>query len=575
MENRKQSLYTKYRPKTFDQVVGQKVAKEILVNSISKNKINHAYLFYGIRGTGKTTLARIFAKAINCENPTNFNPCNECPVCISINTESSFDVIEIDAASNNGVDEIRTIKENTNYLTNTANYKVYIIDEVHMLSKAAFNALLKTLEEPPQNTIFLLATTELHKIPQTVLSRTVVINLEVMSDQDIKEGLEVILKGENVNYDPESLEYIVMTSGGSLRDGISALETTLLYNDDLSVDNVLSALGLINKAELERLITTDINGLIASLDATDKDPRKLSLLILEVIMHLIKNGDIKYVSVVNSLVNTINTVKDPLLLRIALKSAFYSVNVPRETLSDEQIVPRETLPKEPILQSKIVESVDNSPLEPKIEQNVSINPTNTVVDNQVDNSTNGVDNNVGKNTQINTENTPNSANKEPNSDELDIITDHAGINNYLYVMKNNDSKALPTINSRWKFLSSYITRSEYKEIVSILMTTKPLVLTNKTIIVGFNSDEAIKEYKRVSLTPVFFNFIKELTGEYRFVLPINNETWKKLCDALPTIEFDDRYNDLEIKLEDYIVTKEQETLNKAHELFGKDNISHE
>ncbi len=563
MENNKQSLYTKYRPQTFDQVIGQKVAKEILVNSIEKNKINHAYLFYGIRGTGKTTLARIFAKAINCENKQNSNPCNECSVCKSINNGSAFDVIEIDAASNNGVDEIRTIKENTTFLTTTTNYKVYIIDEVHMLSKAAFNALLKTLEEPPRNTIFLLATTELHKIPQTVLSRTVVINLEVMSDNDIKQGLEVILKGENVKYDPEALDYIVMTSGGSLRDAISALETTLLYNDELSTSNVISALGLINRGDIENMISTNPMELVASIDKTDKDPKKLSLLILEVIMQFIKNGETKYVNVLNNLINAVNTIKDPLLLKIALKSAFYSVNVSHETLKESGSVSRETIPNNLVLQENNVENVENIPNNPNLEQNVIENSVNNNVEKVVENPNKVVDNPK----PINTGNI--------NKNELNIITDYVDVNTYMYIIKQNNPEILEKAKNRWKFKDSYVSRLEFRTIMPTLMSTQVLAATDKSIIVGFRDENLINEFKRVSLTPEYFEFIRELIGMHMFILPINNEKWSKLLAVKDTIELTPDHSDVNLKIDNFLPSKTEETIIKATTLFGEGNISHE
>ncbi len=570
MENNKQSLYTKYRPQTFDQVVGQKVSKEILINSISKNKINHAYLFYGIRGTGKTTLARIFAKSINCENLIDHNPCNKCSVCESINNGSSFDVIEIDAASNNGVDEIRTIKENTTFLTTTTNYKVYIIDEVHMLSKAAFNALLKTLEEPPRNTIFLLATTELHKIPQTVLSRTVVINLEVMSDEDIKEGLEIVLKGEGVSYDPNALEYVVMTSGGSLRDAISALETTLLYNDELSVVNVISALGLINRADIERMITTNTTELINAIDSSDKDPKKLSLLILEVIMHLIKNGEIKYIPVLNTLINSVNSIKDPLLLRIAIKSAFYSVNVSHETLVEPQNVSRETQEIKPVLHSANVENVENIDIKPVIEQNIEEKVETPIVDKVVENPQTPVENKVEK-TQ---ENTPLST---PKIDihGLNIITDFVDVNTYMYVIKMNNKEILDKIVNRWKYKDSYVTRAEYKHVMPALMSSQPLAATDKSIIVGFSDETIINEFKRVSLTSAYFDFIKELTGEHRFILPVNIETWNKLLAAKESVVLNENHTDVKVNVSDFVVSETEEARIKATSLFGEGNIIHE
>ncbi len=570
MENKKQSLYSKYRPQTFDQVVGQKVAKEILVNSIAKDKINHAYLFYGIRGTGKTTLARIFAKSINCENPVNNNPCNECSMCKSINSNSAFDVIEIDAASNNGVDEIRTIKENTTFTTTSSKYKVYIIDEVHMLSKAAFNALLKTLEEPPRNTIFLLATTELHKIPQTVLSRTVVINLEVMSDLDIREGLEVILKGEGVAYEINALDYLIMTSGGSLRDAISALETTLLYNDELSVNNVLSSLGLINKEELQTLIVENIEGLIELIDDSNKDPKKLSLLILEVIMHLIKNGETKYINVLNDLMNAVNTVKDPVLLKIALKTAFYSVNVSRETMVEVEKVSRETSQSQTPVKEESVESVENSPKTPQKETIIETKQETPVVEKVVENSTTPVENKIVEN-----KDTMVVKAAADYRNELKIITDYADINTYMYVIKKNDADLLTKVVNRWKFKDSYITRVEFKDILTSLSATQPLAATNKSIIVGFKDEKHLNEYKRLSLTKEFIEFTKEFLGDYKFVLPVNEDTWTKLLIAKDSVELTEKHSDIKVKPEDFLPCETEEMISKATSLFGEGNLKHE
>ncbi len=554
MENNKQSLYTKYRPKNFDQVVGQKVAKDILINSIEKNMINHAYLFYGIRGTGKTTLARIFAKSINCTNPINTNPCNECEICTSINNESSFDVIEIDAASNNGVSEIRAIKENTSFLTTQTKYKVYIIDEVHMLSKAAFNALLKTLEEPPRNTIFLLATTELHKIPQTVLSRTIVINLEVMSNNDIKDGLKNVLKGENINYEENALDYITLTSGGSLRDAISALETSLLYNGEFNVNNVISALGLVKKEQVKEQIQGNLSLFLKEIDDNSKDPKKLALVILEVLMELIESNP-QYVNVVNSILEAQNTIKDPLLLRIALKTAFYSINVPRETLIENTVVSRETSQNNTTLKSEIVENVENTNQSTQNSDITNRNTTQQNVENQVDNSNVNVENKI-----------------DPNA--LNVITEFANVDNYMYLIKRNDSEELNKVITRWKLKDTYVTRKEYKTILPTLIATEPLAASNKTIIVGFKDEEVINGFKRISLTPLYFQFIKELVGEYKFILPINEENWNKLLSAKDKIHLEDKHQDLKIKFSDFI-SEEDSTYNKALDIFGKDNLVNE
>ncbi|NQX83311.1 MAG: DNA polymerase III subunit gamma/tau [Mycoplasmataceae bacterium] len=559
----KQSLYTKYRPTNFNEVIGQKIAKDILVNSISKGKINHAYLFYGIRGTGKTTLARIFSKAVNCHELIENNPCNECDICVSINNGSAFDVIEIDAASNNGVDEIRLIKENTSYLTTSTKYKVYIIDEVHMLTKAAFNALLKTLEEPPENTIFLLATTEIQKIPQTVLSRTIIINLEVMSNEDIIKGLKVICDEEKITYDYESLEYLTMVSGGSLRDAISFLETSLLYNEELIVSNVIDALGLIKKTEIKRMILNDVEELINEINKTDKDPKRIGLIILEVLMNLIKDGYLKYVSILNSVMNYMNTIKDPFLLKISLKSSLYNINVSHETNKNEYV---ENFKKESKTQEKsIVENITTN------EFKIIENPKNIEVNEELDKKI------IVENTQeiqkINEK--KNVENIKKYSINLNIITDFADVNNYMYIIKMNDEKEFSKIQARWRYIDNYITSKDYKLIASSLVRTQPLASTKKTIIVGFHNESQINEFKRISLTKEYFVFIKEILGEYKFILPISSKTWSKLLSVKDNIKLKDIHTDLSIKIEDYIENENNEIKNKLNNLFGEDNIIHE
>lgn len=249
-----QALYRKYRSQTFGQLVGQQVVARTLRQAVEQDKISHAYLFSGPRGTGKTSVAKIFAKAMNCPNQVNGEPCNDCYICESITNGSLEDVIEIDAASNNGVDEIRDIRDKSTYAPSLAKHKVYIIDEVHMLSTGAFNALLKTLEEPTENVVFILATTELHKIPATILSRVQRFEFKSIKLPDIVQHLESILATEGIAYEADAVQIIARRAEGGMRDALSILD---------------QALSLTAGSELTTAIAEEITGSI-SLAALDQ-----------------------------------------------------------------------------------------------------------------------------------------------------------------------------------------------------------------------------------------------------------------------------------------------------------------
>ena len=247
------SLYRKYRPQKFADVSGQKAAIDVITNSIAKNRVGHAYLFSGSRGCGKTSVARIFAKALNCLNRENFEPCGKCKNCEAITNGENLDVIEIDGASNNGVDEVRELKVNVTLAPFNSKYKIYIIDEVHMLSIAAFNALLKTLEEPPEHVIFILATTEPLKVPVTIRSRCQHIPFHSITPEDIFSRLEFVCKSENINFEAEALWEISRQADGALRDALSLLEQVIAAGE-VNLQNVEKTFGAGSRSAFERWI---------------------------------------------------------------------------------------------------------------------------------------------------------------------------------------------------------------------------------------------------------------------------------------------------------------------------------
>lgn len=251
-------LYRKYRPNTFSKIVGQEHVTKILKNQIVNDKVGHAYIFSGTRGTGKTSAAKVFARAINCLNPQDGEPCNECENCKAILNGETSDVVEMDAASNNGVDSIREIRQEVIYASTFLKYRVYIIDEVHMLSTAAFNALLKTLEEPPKGVIFILATTELHKIPITILSRCLKFEFKTISEEDIANNIKNILKQENREYEEEAVRYISRLADGGMRDALSIVDRCLDEGEVLKLENIESLAGSINNEVLKNILLSII-----------------------------------------------------------------------------------------------------------------------------------------------------------------------------------------------------------------------------------------------------------------------------------------------------------------------------
>ena len=264
-----QALYRKYRSQTFGQLVGQQVVATTLRQAVEQGKISHAYLFSGPRGTGKTSVAKIFAKAMNCPNQKDGEPCNDCYICQAITEGSLEDVIEIDAASNNGVDEIRDIRDKSTYAPSLAKHKVYIIDEVHMLSTGAFNALLKTLEEPTENVVFILATTELHKIPATILSRVQRFEFKSIKTQDIIGHIEWILEQEGINFEQEGVQIIARRAEGGMRDALSILDQALSLTQEnrLTTDIAEEITGSISLGALDAYVAALIaHDAVAALD---------------------------------------------------------------------------------------------------------------------------------------------------------------------------------------------------------------------------------------------------------------------------------------------------------------------
>ena len=284
------ALYRKFRPAVFDDVKGQDHIITTLQNQIRANRIGHAYLFCGTRGTGKTTVAKIFAKAVNCEHPVEGSPCGECAMCRSIAAGTSMNVIEIDAASNNGVDSIREIREEVTYRPTEGRYKVYIIDEVHMLSIGAFNALLKTLEEPPKYVIFILATTEVHKLPATILSRCSRFDFRLLSIDNLSKVLSSVFEKEGIDAEPEAIKLIAASGEGSVRDTLSIADSVNAYaRGHITKEDVLRVLGTTDHELLinffDKIIDKDIGGVLTEINQIDASGKNLAVFAKDAAKH--------------------------------------------------------------------------------------------------------------------------------------------------------------------------------------------------------------------------------------------------------------------------------------------------
>ncbi|MDD2445903.1 MAG: DNA polymerase III subunit gamma/tau [Clostridia bacterium] len=308
-----QALYRKYRPISFKEIIGQDHIVNTLSNQVKANKIVHAYLFCGSRGTGKTSTAKIFAKSINCEDSANGSPCGKCETCIAMDDACNMDIVEIDAASNNRVDEIRDIREKVKFTPIKGKYKIYIIDEVHMLTDSAYNALLKTLEEPPKHIVFILATTEPHKLPATILSRCLRFDFSLISIEILSDHLKNIFKLENIEFDEESIKVIANAGEGSVRDTLSIADSAVAYcNGKLTLDKVLDILGLNDNETLveatESLFKKDLGKCLEIIDKVYKQGKNMSVFAKNLSVHFRNLLVIKTCKNPNKILNLPNNI---------------------------------------------------------------------------------------------------------------------------------------------------------------------------------------------------------------------------------------------------------------------------
>ena len=541
------ALYRTYRPTTFDEVAGQQHVVRTIKNALASGKIAHAYIFAGPRGTGKTTMAKLVAKALNCEHGVGCQ-CNECKNCIAINDGTHPDVLEIDAASNNGVEEIRDLIDKVKYGTILGRYKVYIIDEVHMMTQGAFNALLKTLEEPPEHVIFILATTEPHKILPTILSRCQRYDFSKVSDSDIKERIKIILENENIAYNEEAINLVISLADGGVRDALSILDQVLAYSGDkLNVQDVLNIFALESKEEKIGLIKSIVNG-----DTNDvlnrlshyiergTDIKRLTndmLVILKDVLIYQTSGNDKYLQILKE-----NDTID-LADIISKERAMEMITVLMEALKDYKNVTainplfEVTLLKLTAIEAKPVEKpVIRAEKPAKVEQKQYAAPTPEPVREEPK---------IVINSVIDTPKPkePEPA-KEEDPEEVSLFSDDtvASDDNVLSINGTEvedryelDDKLLVDImvtskkeikNSmleNWKSLKRMTAHPKLGKIASMLVDGRPLVVSNRVMIIEFASDNVVEKINLIKNQKDIQNVIRTVFNKKMFVYAVDRE----------------------------------------------------
>ena len=510
-----QTLYRKYRPKTFELVYGQDVIVKTLKNVIKNDKLSHAYLFTGPRGTGKTSSAKLFAKAINCLNNKDGDACNECENCKSFNNNSNPDIIEIDAASNNGVDEIREIKNKVSLVPSMSKYKVYIIDEVHMLSIGAFNALLKTLEEPPEYIIFILATTEPQKIPATIISRCQRFDFKSISHDKMKQCLENIISKENISIDAGAIEEIINNSKGGMRDAIGLLDQASAFcNNNITANDIEELSGNISikqiRTFLSNIMQKEYNVIFDSISNYSSNGKDFAL-ICEKIINYIKEG-ILYKKKINTdkILDEDKNIFDKLS-----DTDLYDLI---DYLSDTLIKVKNSYQKELTFEVQMIQMIDKIfNKESNVSRETSINEI------KVENT------NVPRETSINeikTENinVPRETLKiENKTDSVIEELKNVRINN---ILRNATKQNITFIKDLWSNINEYLINEKYKMVAGMLVNATPVAASKKGIIITLPLESSIsrieKEYDNSK------ELLNEIYNENYKVVYISEQYWKKV-----------------------------------------------
>ncbi len=549
------SLYRKYRPHKFSDVVGQEVVVKILQNSIVENKIGHAYIFSGPRGTGKTSIAKIFAKAVNCLNNKKGDVCGKCDVCNKGQTEE-IDIVEIDAASNNGVDEIREIRNNAKLLPSLYKYKVYIIDEVHMLSTSAFNALLKTLEEPPSHVIFILATTEFNKIPITVVSRCQKFDFKKIKTKDIIKRLELILKEENKELDSNIIEFIAKVSDGGLRDAINLLDQVLSLNkEQITLEDVYSLIGYIEDDSifdlLEQMFVGNITNTLKYLDEYTQSNKNLSFLcgkLIDIVKDIIIycNTNNYFSKSYEDKLNKFSTIDIDQIIKVS--EILLNLQNELRRSSNQKIVFEIYLLRIVLLFNKKEE--ESPKIESIIEEKEAKKPE--IIEKKVEDTP-----------KKEVENNPD--NIEKNDDEIKKIR----INNAF----SGANKELKTkFVDKFDSINDYISQKEYTSLANLLLKSTPEVVSDKNILFTFKKDIDANLFN-LNIEEIQ-KLLKLIYKKKYSIIAITDEEWQDLKkEYINNIKNDVKYEYIEEKV--VKKAKNTELQMNMESVFGEELIKEE